>query len=77
MSEPIPDFPRSRGRQSAQKNEAIPDAEEPGGTGSVSHVDCDGNLIVKIEWKDGVTLTNGHFTVQSGCDGSSSGGSSS
>jgi hypothetical protein len=46
-----------------------------GGTGGITFVDCDGNVLLQFDWKDGQITSSGFSTIQVGCDGS--GGSSS
>lgn len=50
--------------------------QKKGGTGGITFVDCDGNAIFQLDWKDGQITTVGFQTIQVGCDGGSGGSSS-
>jgi hypothetical protein len=68
MSDPLQNYPRAKGRQSEQKNEAPPDDEEDeAGTGSLTLRDCDGNAVVHLEWVNGLIITNGAHEFEGGC----------
>lgn len=48
----------------------------PGGTGRIIFKDCSGAEILTLEWVDGIIVTDGEYTIESGCEGGASSPSS-
>ena len=48
--------------------------EGNGKVGSITFQDCDGNVLVTLSWNDGLITISGDTTIETGCDGGSSGG---
>jgi hypothetical protein len=59
----------STGRSSGSSSKPAPSVPSNlgGGSGSITFLDCDGNNIASIIWKDGIITSSGDKSVSTGC----------